>query len=71
MNRQQSDILKLLCLEPYTNQRDLSEISGYSLGIVNQSLNRLVEEGFLNEDFAVTSLAKKELESNRPANAIN
>ncbi len=70
MNRQQSDILKVLCSNSYTNQRVLSEISGYSLGIVNQSLKRLVEEGFLNEDFAVTSQAKKELESNRPANAI-
>lgn len=70
MNRQQSDILKILCFNSYTNQRVLSEMSGYSLGIVNQSLKKLVEEGFLNENFSVTSQAKKEFESNKPANAI-
>lgn len=37
---------------------------------MNQSLKKLVEEGFLNEDFAITSQAKKEFEKNRPQNAV-
>lgn len=38
MNKQESDILNALLLEPFINQRVLAEVSGHSLGVVNRSL---------------------------------
>lgn len=70
MNRQQCDILRILYSEPYTNQRTLSEMSGYSLGIVNKSLKQLVRDVFLDGCYNPTSQAKKKFEDNRPRNAI-
>ena len=32
MNKQESDILNALLLEPFINQRVLAEVSGHSLG---------------------------------------
>lgn len=32
MNKQESDILNTLLLEPFINQRILAEVSGHSLG---------------------------------------
>lgn len=70
MNRQQCDILRILYSESYTNQRALSEMSGYSLGIVNKSLKQLARDGFLDGYCDLTSQAKKKFEDNRPKNAI-
>ena len=33
MNKQESDILNALLLEPFINQRILAEVSGHSLGV--------------------------------------
>lgn len=70
MNRQESDILNVLLSQPYVNQRTLSEVSGHSLGIVNQSIKRLVLQGFLDEDNRPTELAIQEIKSTSPRNAI-
>ena len=42
MNKQESDILNTLLLEPFINQRILAEESGHSLGVVNRSLKELI-----------------------------
>lgn len=42
MNKQESDILNTLLLEPFINQRILAEVSGHSLGVVNRSLKELI-----------------------------
>lgn len=39
MNKQESDILNALLLEPFINQRILAEVSGHSLGVVNRCCN--------------------------------
>ena len=49
MNKQESDILNALLLEPFINQRVLAEVSGHSLGVVNRSLKELIKAGYLNE----------------------
>ena len=41
MNKQESDILNTLFIEPFINQRILSETSGHSLGVVNKSIKTL------------------------------
>ena len=70
MNMQESDILQILINKPFINQRILSEESGYSLGVVNRSLRRLMETGYLNEQAQPTFLAKETFRARAPHNAI-
>ena len=50
MNKQESDILRTLFIEPFINQRILAETSGHSLGVVNRSLKTLIAEGYLTDE---------------------
>lgn len=70
MNRQESDILNTLLMEPFVNQRILSEVSGHSLGAVNRSLKNLIREGYIDEYIRPTDLAKKEIQDKSPQKAI-
>lgn len=70
MNKQESDILNALLLEPYVNQRILSEVSGHSLGVVNRSLKNLIKEGYVDEYIRPTEKAKLKIKTNSPKNAI-
>ena len=70
MNRQEADILQYLRDVPYVNQRELSEGCGYSLGIINRSLRRLVLNGYLDIHNAPTEKAMAEFEQHRPRNAV-
>ena len=70
MNRQEKDILMTLADKPFVSQRSLAESSGYSIGVVNQSLKNLVREGFLSDDMQLTKKAIHLLEEGKPQNAI-
>lgn len=70
MNKQEGDIIKVLVREGYINQRMLAESSGYSLGTVNQSLQRLSKAGYVDEEMHLTDRAMRELEEKSPKNAI-
>lgn len=70
MNKQESDILNTLLLEPFINQRILSEVSGHSLGVVNRSLKNLIKEGYVDEHIRPTEKAKLKIKTNSPKNAI-
>lgn len=70
MNKQESDVLRVLITEPYVNQRILAESCGHSLGVVNRCLKNLKEEGYLDEQFRTTGLAKSECSQKAPKNAI-
>lgn len=70
MNRQEKDILTVLLEEPFINQRILSEVSSYSLGVVNRSLKNLIKEGYLNDDIALTGKARREFREKAPRNAV-
>ena len=50
----ESDILSVLCDEPFVNQRILAETSGHSLGVVNRSLRSLIASGYLDEQVQLT-----------------
>lgn len=54
MNKQESDILNALLLEPFINQRILAEVSGHSLGVVNRSLKELIKADYLDESIFST-----------------
>lgn len=70
MNKQESDIMNVLLLEPFVNQRLLSESSGYSLGVVNRSVKNLCAIGYLDSNFSLTAKAKDEMLNKKPKNAI-
>ena len=54
MNKQESDILNALLLEPFINQRILAEVSGHSLGVVNRSLKELIKADYLDDSIRPT-----------------
>lgn len=70
MNKQESEVLNSLFLEPYINQRILSEFCGHSLGVVNRSIKNLIKDGYLDEQMRPTSKANTELKEKAPKNAI-
>ena len=70
MNKQESDILNTLFIEPFINQRILSETSGHSLGVVNKSIKALIKEGYLDDEVRLTSKAREEFKKRSPKNAI-
>lgn len=70
VNKWDCDLLLFLNKNPFTNQRELAKLSGYSLGLVNTSLKRLCEEKFLNDDFSLTDKAFSLLKNSSPKRAI-
>ena len=70
MNKKNKDILNMLLLEPYINQRILSEQLGYSLGSVNKSLKLLMEDGYIDNLVKLTSKAYGEIDKTKPKRAI-
>ena len=70
LSKQESDILLALSKETSINQRSLSELTGYSLGTVNNILKRLKRKDFLNDNTQLTDKARRELKKKKPRNAI-
>lgn len=70
MNKQDFDLLLCLKKASFINQRALAKTSGYSLGLVNASLKKLLENGFLNPDFSLTKKAISLFEKNAPKRAV-
>lgn len=70
MNKQEMDILSSLLIEPFINQRILSELTGHSLGMVNKSIKSLIKNGYLDEEAKLTKKATDEFKKCAPQNAI-
>ena len=70
MNIQERDIMKILLIGPFVNQRALSEESGHSLGVVNRSLKNLAKEGYLDDAMCPTAKARELDEEMRPRSAV-
>lgn len=66
MNKQKSDILNALLIEPFINQRILAEVSGHSLGVVNRSLKELIKADYLDESIRPTMKAVMEFKQKTP-----
>lgn len=64
------DVLNAIKASAYTNQRILSEMTGYSLGTVNRSIQKLIEEDFLDELYELTPKAYQEFDSRAPRQAV-
>lgn len=70
MNIHENDVMDCIIKEGYTNQRIIAEVTNYSLGKVNEAINKLVEEKYLNEQFFLTEKAHQEINVKKPKNAI-
>lgn len=70
MNKQESDILNTLLLEPFINQRILAEVSGHSLGVVNRSLKELIKADYLDDSIRPTLKAITEFKQKTPQRAV-
>ena len=70
MNKQESDILNALLLEPFVSQRILAKMCGYSISAVNRSIKELIKEGYIDNDIHLTDKAKYELIEKAPQKAI-
>ncbi len=70
MDIYQLEILKFIANETYLNQRAISQATNISLGKVNNALKQLVEIGYLDAEFQLTTLGKTWLKRQRPKNAI-
>lgn len=53
----ESDLLMLLNRSTFVTQKELSERSSLSIGMVNKCLHDLVDKGYLNNDFSLTDKA--------------
>lgn len=70
MNIQEMDLMNTLKNEGYTNQRILSQKTGYSLGKVNDSMQSLTQNGYTDEKMSLTDKAKKIFKERKPKQAI-
>lgn len=70
MNKQEMDVLNALLQSPYVNQRDLSTRTGHSLGVVNNAIKILTEQGYLTQDNLPTAKARKLSLKNIPQSAV-
>lgn len=70
MNKQESDILNALLLEPFINQRILAEVSGHSLVVVNRSLKELIKENYVDDTIHLTEKAITESRQRAPQRAV-
>lgn len=70
MNKQELDILNILQIKSFVNQRILAEEVGYSLGLVNRSLKNLNKEGYIDLMNHPTKKAISELKKKKPKSAI-
>ena len=70
MNKVNLDLLKLIKKNAIHNQRELADLSGYSLGLVNREIKKLRELKLVDEEFRMTSKAKTLFKKNKPKNAV-
>ncbi len=70
MNVCNLEILKHLRTAAYANQRVLAEETGYSVGAVNKAIRELSQDGYLDQNAALTEKAIGLLEKNAPKRAV-
>lgn len=69
MNSDLHIILREVTEKSFTNQREMSDITGFSLGKVNSILNYLCNEGYIYSDYKLTSKGKNYIENHHPKKA--
>ena len=70
MNKQDADILNTVIDHEGMTQREIAEMTGHSLGIVNRSLANLRKDGYLDADRKCTKKARRTVTDHAPKRAI-
>lgn len=70
MNKIEYDILKIQLISPCINQREISKNTRYSLGTVNQTIKKLIDNSYLTKELQPTYKGKSNLERNKTKTAI-
>jgi len=70
MNKQDADVLNILIDNGTVTQRDIAEMTGHSLGIVNRSIANLRAGGLVNDKLQCTKKAKTIEAEHAPQNAV-
>lgn len=70
MNKQERDILRIMYVYGSCSQREISEKSGHSLGIVNRSVNSLIDKGYLDRQLNLLKKAEERIQDSKPQRAI-
>lgn len=70
MNARSYDVLDTIIEESLTNQRKIAITSGYSLGTVNQSIKKLKQKGYIDDNLHPTSKTMAEAKEKSPDKAI-
>jgi len=70
MNRYECDVLKMIRRFPNRNQRELAEITGCSVGSVNQAIRSLIQSGYLDQDGMLTEKAMESFGRSAPKQAV-
>lgn len=70
MNVIEADVLRTLNNTFFSSQRALSKAAGYSLGVINKTIKKLTNDGYLDDKVQLTKKAELLIRSNTPENAI-
>ena len=63
-------VLAVVVSHGYENHKSIMQRTGYSLGLVNSALKKLVSEGYLDSAYAPTEKTKNHMESAKPRRAV-
>lgn len=70
MNTNEYDVLKKIYLYGSASQRELSVLTGLSLGKINKSVKLLKDNGFINDDMSITEKTQNLILDSKPESAI-
>lgn len=70
MNIYESKLLNKILHDGFSNQRQLSDEAGFSLGLINKSLQSLKDSGLITSDYQLTKNAFSLINRSHPKNAI-
>lgn len=70
MNTNEYDVLKKIYLYGSASQRELSALTGLSLGKINKSVKLLKDNGFINDDMSITEKTQNLILDSKPESAI-
>lgn len=70
MNIYESKLLNKILHDGFSNQRQLSDEAGFSLGLINKSLQSLKDSGLITSDYHLTKNAFSLINRSHPKNAI-
>ncbi|MCL2167417.1 MAG: phosphocholine cytidylyltransferase/choline kinase family protein [Clostridiales bacterium] len=70
MNKRDWIVLAVLANYSYLNHREIVRRTGFSIGLVNSSLKKLLEEGYIDNSFRITEKTVQYMEGARPQRAV-